>query len=202
MKRTVTVLLGLLLTVAAFGVQAAAAPQQLVEETSAKVLEKLKQDKDLIAADPKHLHGLVDQYILPHFDFERMARWVLGKYWRRADPEQRRRFVAEFRTLLVRTYATSLTEFADLPIRYLPFRGDLAKGDVTVKSEVEQPGGFPVPIDYRLHLKQGEWKVYDVLIDGVSLVANYRSSFAKEIKRHGIQGLIDRLAERNAKVIR
>ncbi len=199
MKRVLcvcVVVLGLL----AGGVQAAVGPQQLVEETSAKVMEKLKQDEALIKSDPKHLVGLIDRYILPHFDFERMARWVLGKYWRRATPEQRQRFIEEFRALLVRTYATSLTDFTDQPITYLPFRDDLAKGDVTVKSEVAQPGGLSIPIDYRLHLKNGEWKVYDIVIDDVSLVTNYRSSFAREIKRRGIQGLIDRLAERNRKV--
>ncbi|MDH5301420.1 MAG: ABC transporter substrate-binding protein [Gammaproteobacteria bacterium] len=178
---------------------AAQPPQQLVEQTAQKVLGKLKTDRELIKKDPGYIHGLVDEYVLPHFDFEGMGQWVLGKYWRTASESQRSQFVAEFRTLLVRTYATSLTEFTDQKITYLPMRGKEADGDVTVRSEVEQPGSFPVPINYRLHKKGDAWKVYDVTIDDVSLIANYRTSFSREIKDSGMDKLIQSLAERNKK---
>lgn len=175
-------------------------PQQLVETTADKVLKKLKEDKQKIEQDPTYLHGLVDEYVLPHFDFERMSRWVLGKHWRRADANQKKRFVGEFRTLLVRTYASSLSEFSDQKITYLPMRGSEADGDVTVRSEVDQPGGFPVPIEYKLYkIKDGSWKVYDVAIDGISLIANYRTTFNQEIRQLGIDGLIKKLADRNEK---
>lgn len=174
-------------------------PQQLVENTAQKVLDKLKEDSEKIKNDPNYIHGLVDEYVLPHFDFERMSMWVLGKHWRRADAKQRERFVDEFRTLLVRTYATSLSEFTDQKLSYLPMRGSEAEGDVTVRSEVEQPGGFPIPINYKLHKKGNDWKVYDVTIDDISLIANYRTSFNREIRQMGLDKLINTLAERNQK---
>ncbi len=173
-------------------------PQALVEQVAEQVLTELRRDKAQLAAHPERLNALVDRYILPHVDFQRMARWVLGKHWRRASPEQRRRFVAEFKRLLIRTYANSLLEFTDQKLTFLPLRGDPASGEVTVRSQVEQPGGFPIPIDYRLHrTADGRWLIYDILIDGVSLVSNYRASFAREIARKGLDGLIDTLAEKN-----
>ncbi len=191
----------LILAVTLLGVQSALAmaqpPQQLVEDTATKVLAKLKEDKAKIEKDPGHVYGLIDAYVLPHFDFQRMSRWVLGKYWRRASKDQRERFVEEFRTLLVRTYATSLTAYSDQKITYLPFRDAETAKEVTVRSEVEQPGGFPVPIDYRLHRLNGEWKVFDVKIDDISLVANYRTTFGQEIKSQGLDKLIAKLADRN-----
>jgi len=195
MKKVMWVLLGLLFV--ASGLQAAEPPQQLVEKTAQKVLDRLKQDREKIKTDPSFIHGLVDEYVLPHFDFERMSMWVLGKHWRTANAAQRERFVGEFRMLLVRTYATSLAEFTDQKLSYLPMRGSEAEGDVTVRSEVEQPGGFPIPINYKLHKKGDVWKVYDVTIDDISLIANYRTSFNREIREMGLDKLIKTLADRN-----
>ncbi len=173
-------------------------PQALVQSVAEQVLSELRRDKAALQAHPERVNAIVDRYILPHVDFERMSRWVLGKHWRRASPEQRRRFVAEFKKLLIRTYATSLLEYTDQTLTFLPFRGDPASGKVTVRSQVEQPGGFPIPIDYKLHRsKDGRWLIYDILIDGVSLVSNYRASFAREINRRGLDELIETLAEKN-----
>ena len=173
-------------------------PQALVQSVAEQVLAELKKDEADLEAHPDHINAIVDRYIIPHVDFQRMARWVLGKYWRRATPAQKQRFVEEFKRLLVRTYATSLLEYTDQTLTFLPFRGDPARGDVTVRSQIEQPGGFPIPIDYKLHRgKDGRWLIYDIVIDGVSLVSNYRSSFAREIARKGIDGLIETLAEKN-----
>ncbi len=173
-------------------------PQVLVQSVAEQVLAELKKDEADLEAHPDHINDIVDRYIIPHVDFQRMARWVLGKYWRRATPGQRKRFVEEFKRLLVRTYATSLLEYTDQTLTFLPFRGDPARGDVTVRSQIDQPGGFPIPIDYKLHRnKDGRWLIYDIAIDGVSLVSNYRSSFAREIARKGIDGLIETLAEKN-----
>jgi phospholipid transport system substrate-binding protein len=122
---------------------------------------------------------------------------VLGKHWRKAKADQRVAFTNEFKSLLVRTYSNALLEYADQTIKYLPFRDSQDAGDVTVRSEIEQPGGFPVPINYRLYLKAGEWKVYDVYIDDISLIANYRSSFSREIRKIGIDKLIQKLADKN-----
>jgi phospholipid transport system substrate-binding protein len=126
-----------------------------------------------------------------------MSSWVLGKYWRTATPAQRDRFTQEFRTLLVRTYAKSLSEYTDNKITYLPMRGSPQQSEVKVRTEVEQPGGFPIPIDYDLYRKGDDWKVYDVTIDGVSLVTNYRTTFANQIREDGLDKLIATLADRN-----
>lgn len=190
---------GLLAGVGLMAAQANAGmgPQELVKQTSERMLEALRAEEERIKKDPQRLRDLVDEIVLPHFDFERMSKLVLGRYWRRADEGQQRRFISEFRELLVRTYKSALNEYSEQTISYLPFRGDESEGDVTVKTEVDQGSGFPIPIDYSLHLKEGEWKVYDVTIDGVSLVINYRSSFANEIRQVGIDGLIDKLRSRN-----
>jgi len=172
-------------------------PQALVENVANQTIERLKADKAKIKKDPKHIHVLVNELVLPHFDFEQMTKWALGKYWRKAKKDQRAKFIEEFKMLLVRTYGTSLSEYADQVIKFQPFRGKLASGDVTVRSEVEQPGGFPIPIDYKLHKKNGDWKVYDVKIDEISLIANYRTSFAKQIRRSGLDALLKTLAEKN-----
>ena len=177
-------------------VSAMQSPQALVQATSEKMLAKLKADKQLLEQDPGRIYELVNKIVLPHFDFEYMSQLVLAKYWRRASAEQRHAFTAEFRTLLVRTYAKSLSAYTDQAIDFLPFR-EVKGDDVTVRTEVEQPGSFPIPIDYRLHQRGGEWQVFDIIIDGVSLVTSYRSSFSREIRKAGIDGLIEKLAQRN-----
>ncbi len=171
-------------------------PQALVQQTSEKILTELKNEQGQ-PQEPGRIYALVDEILLPHFDFEYMSQMVLAKYWRRASQEERVAFVAEFRNLLVRTYAKSLDQYVDQEIVFLPFRAGKDKLQATVKTEVEQAGSFPIPIDYRLHYKQGSWLLFDVLIDGVSLVTNYRSSFAKAIRKDGLQNLIDSLAEKN-----
>jgi len=174
-----------------------AEPQALVQSVASKTIERITKDKTLIKKDPTHINTLINELVIPHFDFNRMSRWVLGKYWRKTDKAQKSAFIDQFKNLLIRTYATSLSEYVDQEIKYLPFRGDLAKGDVTVRSEIEQPGGFPIPINYRLHNKTGEWKVYDITIDDISLIANYRSSFAKHIRKSGVDDLIATLADKS-----
>jgi phospholipid transport system substrate-binding protein len=172
-------------------------PQEMVQQTAEQMLSKLRDERKVIDQHPGRIYELVNQIVLPHFDFERMSSWVLGKYWRRATPEQRKEFVEQFRTLLVRTYAKSLSSYTDNKITYLPFRGTPEQTDVKVRTEVDQPGGFPIPIDYDLYLKDGEWKVYDVTIDGVSLVTNYRTTFANQIRQNGLDKLISSLKDRN-----
>lgn len=174
----------------------AESPEALVKQTTERVLKALHEEGEALREQPKALHALVNEIVLPHFDFEAMARAVLARYWRRATPEQRERFTEEFRTLLVRTYATSLTDYSNEKVRYLPSR---SRGDdqVLVRTEVQQPGAYPVPVEYELSRRNGEWKVTGVIVDDLNLVLNYRTSFAAEIRRHGLQGTIDKLAERN-----
>jgi len=174
---------------------------ELVKQTSDRMVTSLKNRGDELHQNPKLIYDLVDEIILPHFDFEHMSRLVLGKYWNRISAEQREQFTKEFQNLLVRTYATAMSEYSDQNIVFLPFRDDNNADDVTVKTEVDQKGGFPIPIDYSLYMKQGEWKVYDVSIDDVSLVVNYRTSFASEIKQSGIADLIKKLQTRNQQAL-
>jgi len=187
-------LLAALLSAPVWAVQG---PQEMVQQTAEQMLSKLRDERQVIDEHPGRIYELVNEIVLPHFDFERMASWVLGRYWRTATPEQRKEFVEQFRTLLVRTYAKSLSSYTDDKINYLPFRGSPGQTEVKVRTEVDQPGGFPIPIDYDLHLKGDEWKVYDVTIDGVSLVTNYRTTFANQIRQNGLDKLIASLADRN-----
>lgn len=175
-----------------------AEPEQLVRDVTNQVLQTLRDNQGRLQQEPGYVFRVVDELVLPHFDFEAMSKLVLAKYWRRATPEQRQRFVQEFRQLLVRTYAKSLAEYRDQEVVFLPTRGRPGADDVVVRSEIEQGSGIPIPVDYRLRREADSWKVFDVAIDDVSLVTNYRASFAQEIGRQGIDGLIDQLARRNA----
>ncbi len=172
-------------------------PQEVVARTTDELLAALKSDKAEIEKNPEHVYGLVRRIALPHFDFERISQWVLAKYWRTATEQQRQRFQEEFTSLLVRTYATALTEYTGQQIKLEPVRMKPGDTEVKVRAEVEQPGAFPIPIDYRMYLKDGSWKVYDVAIDEISLVANYRTTFANEIRAGSLDALIETLASRN-----
>jgi phospholipid transport system substrate-binding protein len=172
-------------------------PVKLVEDTTQRMMGVLRADHDSLKQHPERLYALVESIVLPHFDFARMSRLVLGRYWRTATAEQRQRFTEAFRALLVRTYAVSLLDYTDQKITVGPLRAAPGATDVMVHSEVEQPGALPVPIDYRMNLEGGEWKVYDVTVSGVSLVTNYRSSFATEIQKSGLDHLITTIASRN-----
>lgn len=173
-------------------------PQELVQDTSDRMVSAIEAQHDAIQNDPQVLYSLVEEIILPNFDFERMSSWVLGKHWRSATDQQKMQFTQEFRTLLIRTYATAMGEYSGQKIKYLPVKGSAEADEVDVRTEIEQPGGPSIPITYNLFQNQtGDWKVQDVVIDNTSLVANYRSSFSSQIKRDGLDALIDKLAERN-----
>jgi phospholipid transport system substrate-binding protein len=138
-----------------------------------------------------------DEIVGSRVDFSRVSSLVLGKYWGRATPEQREAFSREFKRLLVRTYATTFLELEDWEIRFLTFPPGAGDTDVTVRTEVIHPAGPPVGVVYRLRRDQDGWKAYDVVIEGISLVTNYRSSFAREVRRYGMDRLIERIAELN-----
>ena len=173
-------------------------PDVLVRDTSKDVLEIVKKDKDIKAGDRKKLLDLVETRIVPHFNFTRITRLAVGKNWRAATPEQQQTLVKEFRTLLVRTYSTALTTYKDQT--YEVKAADVKGDDATVKVEINQPGGQPIIIDYSLEKTPQGWKVYDVVVAGISLVTNYRSTFNNEINRSGIDGLIKTLMDKNEKL--
>ena len=176
-------------------------PQTLIKTSSDRMQKALKENKATIEKNPSFVYGLVDKILLPNFDFSKMSKLVLGKNWRKASKAQRERFIGEFRLLLVRTYSIAMLEFTDGDIVFLPFRGDLAKKKVKVKMEIARPNGPTIPMALSMYLnKQKKWMVYDVKIDGISLVTNYRSTFATEIRNDGMDKLIENLSTRNQKV--
>ena len=169
----------------------------LVKNTANEVLEIVKKDKDIQSGDMRKITALAEEKILPHFAFDRMSRIVLGKNWRHASKEQQEAFIKEFRTLLVRTYSSALAQYRNQTIEYKPLRTQPGDEEVTVKTRILQPGGPPVPVDYTLEKSGDEWKVIDVVIEGVSLVTNYRGQFSTEIRDNGMDGLIQRLVDKN-----
>lgn len=203
------------LAILGLGIVAQAAPsspRDVVLETSQRVLEALKDKHITVADDPKYFYRLANKLIVPHFDFWRMSQRVLGKYWRQATAEQQGNFVTQFRQLLVRTYVTALYKYSTqdiedfiqnkikvLPVNYPP---EATRVDVRLLVE-SQHGGPPIDMTLNLYLnKEESWKVDDVKVEGVSLVTNYRSTFYREIRVEGIQGLIDKLASRNQQTMK
>ncbi len=170
----------------------------LVMQTADKILVQLRAERDVVKKDSKRTYDLVEKIVLPHFDFNSMSASVLGKHWRTASDDQKKRFTQEFKVLLVRTYAKALVDNMDRKISYLPLRAADGASDVTVKTEIPQEGSFAMPINYSMELVDGAWKVYDVDIDGISLVKNYRTTFSNEVKQGSIDDLIKKLNERNA----
>lgn len=173
-------------------------PAELVKEVTEKVLAKLAEDKDKLGTDKKLINEYVNEFVLPNFDFAYMSQLVLGKFWRKATAEERSQFTDQFRTLLVRTYANSLTNYSDQEVEYLPWRAGNDPDDTKVGVEIIPQAGPSIPIDYALHRNDGKWKVYDVSVDGLSLVTNYRRSFGKKAKDEGVAALIADLKAKNS----
>lgn len=173
------------------------APDALVKNVTNEVLDAVRQDKDIQNGNSRKTLDLVETKILPHFNFQRMTLLALGREGRQATPEQLKVLTDEFRNLLVRTYSKALTEYRDQEIVFKPFKMAAADTDARVRTEVRQSGGKPVQIDYYLEKAHAGWKVYDIEVAGASLVTNYRSSFAQEIQKGGIDGLIRGLQTKN-----
>ncbi len=175
-------------------------PQQAIENASTKLQHKM-QDKTFIKNFSK-VNQFVNEAILPSTDFEKISSLVLGKLWKSATPQERERFKQEFQTLLVRTYSRAFVEFKDWSIRYLPIEMEVDATKVIVKTEVLQPGVKPVAVDYRMLLTDGAWKAYDIMIEGVSLVTNYRTTFTSEVEAKGsLNAVIDSLAKKNTEAL-
>jgi len=174
-------------------------PLDLVRETSNQVLAKVTDKKQELNKSPEKIVDLVTGIVAPHFDFQHMSRLVLGKYWRRASDTQKNTFIEQFQALLIRTYAIALLNYSDQAIEYLPLHEQADASKVMVKTEVRSSGAPAIPINYRLHRHDEGWKVYDVIIDNVSLVSNYRTGFSNQIRRKGLDSLIARLKKKNGK---
>ena len=175
-------------------------PDALVQQVTDDVLNIVRQDKDIQSGDTAKALKLVETKVLPYFDFRRMTALAVGRNWSKATPEQQQRLAEEFKNLLVRTYSNALTSFKDQSVSYRPSTFAAGATDVVVKTEVVQPGSQSIPLNYALEKQGSGWKVYDVIVSGVSLVTNYRGAFAREVSNKGIDGLIQMLGNRNTQL--
>lgn len=188
------VLAGYTLAVAA----QALGPEELVRKITDDVMSAIKTDRELAGGDKQRALKLAEEKILPHVDFQEATRLAVGRSWREATPEQRKQLVNEFRTMLVRTYSNAIGTYEGQEMRVLPSRTKPGDTDVTVRNQYIRPGSKPVPVDYQMRKTDDGWKIYDISIEGISLVLTYRSEFDAIVRQDGIDGLIKRLSQRNA----
>lgn len=172
-------------------------PDQLVQKITDEILAAIKSDKQLAAGDKQKATKLAEEKVLPYIDFEQATRLAVGRAWREATPEQKQRLVTEFRNMLVRTYSNAISAYQGQTLKVLPQRGKQDPEETVVRTQYIRAGGQPLPIDFTMHQKGGTWKVYDITVEGVSLVMTYRSEFDAVVKQEGVDGLIKRLAQKN-----
>jgi len=172
-------------------------PDALVKQVTLEVVELIAKDKEIRGGNRAKLIGLINDKVLPHFNFVSMSALAMGQSWNKATPEQKKRVTEEFKTLLVRTYASALASYSDQKFDFRPLRAKPSDTDVTVNVRVLQQGAQPVPIDYSMEKTASGWKVYDVMVGGVSLVANYRTEFNNLVRESGVEGLIKNLSAKN-----
>jgi len=193
----IAVLILLLALLAPMALAEGLAPDALIKSVTAEVTSAIREDPAIRAGDARRLSELIEAKIVPHFDFNRAVRIAMGRNWRSATPEQQEELTREFKTLVLRTYSGVLAAYRDQAIAFKPVRGRPGDSDVTVRSEVDQPGAEPLAIEYDLGKAGAEWKVYDIRVSGISLVATYRSTFSEEVRNYGVDGLIQHLAAKN-----
>lgn len=183
------------------------APDELLKGATHDMFTELNAQRKALRNNPQEVKKLVEKILLPHIDIISASKWVLGKHWRSANREQKLGFIREFRTLLLRFYSSALAEYLDTDavldekiIHYFPLR-DSTGEDVTVRAEVRPETGKPIPVHYSMHKTDKGWKVYDVSVEGVSVITTYKNNFAAEIKQKGIDGLIASIATRNEELL-
>ena len=172
-------------------------PHALARSVTDEVLAVIRADKELQAGNPRKVLELVEAKVLPHFNFATMTQLAMGRNWRQANAEQQKRLTTEFRTLLVRTYTTALTQYRNQTVEYKPLRESTGDTEVVVYSLIKQPSGAPIAVDYSMEKTDSGWKVFNMKIEGISLVENYRNTFNTEIQKNGVDGLIKALADKN-----
>ena len=172
-------------------------PEELVRKVTQDVLDAIRSDRQLAAGDKQKALRLAEEKVLPHIDFEEATRLAVGRAWARAAPEQRNKLVEEFRRMLVRTYSSAISAYEGQTMKVLPVRMKPGDSEVTVHNQYIRAGGTPLPVDYAMHKTAEGWKIYDITVEGVSLVLTYRSEFDALVKQSGIDGLIKRLEEKN-----
>ena len=189
----------ILLSVFLFAAPALAqdSPDQLVQKVTEEVLATIKSDKQLQAGDKQKALKLAEEKVLPHIDFEEATRLAVGRAWSQASPEQRKTLVTEFRKMLVRTYSNAIEGYQGQTMKVLPARGKQGGDDATVRAQFIRAGGQPLPLEFQTRKTEKGWKIYDISVEGVSLVLTYRSEFDTVTKQGGIDALIKRLTEKN-----
>lgn len=200
MKRLIPfnlVLVGLLFLSGVVPAQAQNDPTKIIQETTTAVVARVKTDKAALRAAPAKMYALVAEMIFPYFDFNIMSQWVLGPAWKTADEATRKAFVEQFRKLLVRTYATALLEYSDETMEYPPVEPSRNPKTATVKQNIVQSVGKVLPVVYRLHEENGKWQVFDVEVDGISLVKTFKSSFSQILNEGGVDELLKNLKAKN-----
>ena len=178
---------------------AQAKPEELVQTITNDILAAIKSDKQLAAGDKQKALKLAEEKVLPYIDFEEATRLAVGRAWSQATPEQKKKLVAEFRNMLVRTYSNAIEAYQGQTLKVLPSRGGKsdAKDEATVRTQFVRAGGQPLPIEFQMRKAEKGWKVYDISVEGISLVLTYRSEFDQVVKQEGIDGLIKRLTQKN-----
>src|SRR6185503_13835418 len=173
-------------------------PEQLVQKVTEEVMTSIKSDKQLAAGDRQKAMKLAEEKVLPYIDFEQATRLAVGRAWSQASPEQKKKLVSEFRSMLVRTYSNGIQGYQGQTLKVLPTRGKQDPEDTTVRTQFVRAGGQPLPIEFHMRQADKTWKVYDIIVEGVSLVMTYRSEFDAVVKQEGIDGVIKRLAQKNS----
>jgi len=175
-------------------------PDVLIKSVSSEVIAEIRKDTAVHGSDAAKVAALVEAKIVPHFDLRRITQLAVGPAWRRATPEQQERLTQEFKTLLVRTYSGALASYRDQTVDFRPLRAAAGDTEVTVKSLIRQSGAEAIAVEYDLARVSAQWKIFDMRIGGISLVATYRSSFADEVRNHGVDGLIGLLERKNRQI--
>ena len=179
------------------GIAWSATPNEVVKETAEGVISHIESNRSILETHPEKIYDMVNELVIPRFDFISMSKWVLGKHWKTASETQRSEFITQFKALLVRTYARALLEYSGQNIKYYPVEQNPQSNLAVVKTELTSSSNAQLPILYRMHQKNEEWKVVDVAVDGVSLVTTYRGSFATQIKKNGFDALLNELSKKN-----
>ena len=174
-------------------------PEDVILETVDSVIARINAEREMLDAEPETVYDLINDLIIPVFDFNNMSRWILGKYWKEANEEQRTTFTGEFKTLLVRTYAKAVLGFSNERVNYLDTQTSSKSNMVKVNTEIVSDSGV-TPVNYYMHISDGSWKVVNVAFEGVSLVETYRKSFASVIRNDGLESLIQQLVDKNEKL--
>lgn len=200
MRRILTLFTALWLALPAVA-GATVPPNELVRQTTDELLSKFIENREALETDKERLFQMVENIVVPHFDIDRMSRYVLGQHWKDASPEQQRRFTEEFKTQLIRTYGTALFEYTgEQEIVYKPFRHEEGDKQAVVRTELPRNDGPNVPVEYKMVLNGGKWQVWDVVIENLSTVQNYRAQYGSVVNARGLDGLIASLSEKNEKL--